>query len=172
MNDYPTNWPEIAQRIKDKAGWKCERCNHVHDAPAGYCLTVHHLDGDKANCEDWNLAALCQRCHLTIQGRIKMEQMFMEDILKVSDWFKPHLEGYLNSLKPQAPQLLGECVIQIGNEFVANPISGQGENGPVDTFVRTPHFDEAAVFVSEAAAKDFAAHHKLEAHYIPVQPDK
>ncbi|GAH88897.1 unnamed protein product, partial [marine sediment metagenome] len=32
-------------------------------------LTVHHLDGNKANCEDWNLAALCQRCHLR-KGRI------------------------------------------------------------------------------------------------------
>lgn len=97
MNKYPPNWPEIATRIKDTAGGKCERCQHPNDQPSGHVLTVHHLDGNKANCEEWNLAALCQRCHLTIQGRVKMDQLFFTDILDVSPWFKPHLEGYLKS---------------------------------------------------------------------------
>lgn len=60
-------------------------------------LTVHHLDGNKANCEKWNLAALCQRCHLQIQGKVKMDQLFFAELLDVSEWFKPHLEGYLAS---------------------------------------------------------------------------
>lgn len=98
MNTYPENWPDIAQAIKEKAGGKCERCGHPDHQPSGHVLTVHHLDGDKANCADWNLAALCQRCHLKIQGRVKMDQTFMEGILPVADWFKPHLEGYLKSL--------------------------------------------------------------------------
>jgi len=55
------------------------------------------LDGDKANCAGWNLAALCQRCHLKIQARVKMGQLFMPEVLPVSDWFKPQLEGYLKS---------------------------------------------------------------------------
>ena len=76
MNDYPANWKEIAVRIKLAAEWHCERCQHPHDVASGHVLTVHHLDGDKANCADWNLAALCQRCHLKIQGRVKMDQMF------------------------------------------------------------------------------------------------
>lgn len=63
---------------------------------------MHHLDGNKANCADWNLAALCQRCHLRIQGRVKMDQGFMEAILPVSEWFRPHLAGYLNSLSANA----------------------------------------------------------------------
>lgn len=54
-------------------------------------LTVHHLNGDKANCLWWNLAALCQRCHLTIQGRVVMERAF---ILEHSDWFKPYAAGF------------------------------------------------------------------------------
>lgn len=54
-------------------------------------LTVHHLDGDKSNCLWWNLAALCQRCHLTIQGRVVMERAF---ILEHSDWFKPYAAGF------------------------------------------------------------------------------
>lgn len=103
MNDYPPNWREIAERIKSQNGWKCERCGHPHEVETGYVLTVHHLDGDKANCEDWNLAALCQRCHLSIQSRVRMDQLFFAEFLPVSEWFKPHLAGYQASLAPTAP---------------------------------------------------------------------
>lgn len=98
-NTYPPDWPLIALRIKEKNGWKCERCGHPHDVLTAHVLTVHHLDGNKSNCAEWNLAALCQRCHLTIQGRIKMDQLFFEVLMPVSEWFKPHLEGYRASLK-------------------------------------------------------------------------
>ena len=97
MNTYPDNWKEIATALKERHGWKCERCGHAHEVETGYVLTVHHLDGNPSNCEDWNLAALCQRCHLRIQGRVRMDQMFFADILDVSPWFRPHLEGYLKS---------------------------------------------------------------------------
>lgn len=98
MTEYPDDWPAKAKAIKDAAGWKCERCGHSNDRESGHMLTVHHLDGDKHNLQGWNLAALCQRCHLKIQGRVKMDQGFFEDIIEISDWFKPHLEGYLDSL--------------------------------------------------------------------------
>ncbi len=91
--EYPENWPEIAERIKAKQGWKCERCGHAHDPEAGYTLTVHHLIADKSLCEDWNLAALCQRCHLSIQARINMFQRIF-GFVEISRWFKPHLEGF------------------------------------------------------------------------------
>lgn len=64
------------------------------DAPreAAYrILTVHHLDGDKANCRWWNLAALCQRCHLTIQGKVVMERVWPHEH---SAWFRPYVAGY------------------------------------------------------------------------------
>jgi hypothetical protein len=99
MNKYPPDWKIIADRIKTKAQWECERCCRRHEPSEGYCLTVHHLDGNKANCQDWNLAALCQRCHLKIQGRVKMNQLFFLEVLTISGWFKPHYEGYLKSLK-------------------------------------------------------------------------
>jgi len=99
LNTYPPNWPAIAFSIKAGAGWKCERCKHPNDRPTGHVLTVHHLDGNKANCAAWNLAALCQRCHLAIQNRIRMPQTFFDAFLPVSEWFKPHLAGYLESLK-------------------------------------------------------------------------
>lgn len=101
MNDYPPDWALIATALKERHGWRCERCKHDHEVTTGYVLTVHHLDGNKANCADWNLAALCQRCHLTIQGRVKMDQQFFEAILPVSEWFKPHYEGYLRSLNKE-----------------------------------------------------------------------
>lgn len=104
MNDYPDDWKDIANRIKDGANRVCERCKHPHNVESGHVLTVHHLDGDKANCEDWNLAALCQRCHLRIQGRVVMKQMFMPEIVTVSEWFKPHLAGYEAAQQDTKPE--------------------------------------------------------------------
>lgn len=54
-------------------------------------LTVHHLTEEKADCRWWNLAALCQRCHLQIQGRVKMNQVYP---FEHSAWFKPHAAGF------------------------------------------------------------------------------
>ncbi len=54
-------------------------------------LTVHHLDGDKANLRWWNLASLCQRCHLTIQAKVVLERVYPHEH---SDWFKPYAAGY------------------------------------------------------------------------------
>ena len=100
--EYPKEWPEIAARIKEKAGNKCERCGHFHHYESGHVLTVHHLDGNKSNSADWNLAALCQRCHLHIQGKVFMEQFFM---FEHSPWFKPHVEGYTQHLVDQINEL-------------------------------------------------------------------
>lgn len=80
-NDYPENWHEISRRIRfERAQGCCEWCGAVNGAalPSGWkvVLTVAHLgvvklDGtagdkhDKHDCRDENLAALCQRCHLS-----------------------------------------------------------------------------------------------------------
>ena len=60
---YPRNWNRISLRIKCRAGWKCEACDH-ENAGWPYTLTVHHIDGDPRHNEDDNLIALCQRCHV------------------------------------------------------------------------------------------------------------
>lgn len=54
-------------------------------------LTVHHLDGDKANDAWWNTLALCQRCHLQIQTRVDPSIPWF---LEHSDWFKPYAAGF------------------------------------------------------------------------------
>jgi hypothetical protein len=54
-------------------------------------LTVHHLDEDKTNCRWWNLAALCQRCHLRMQRAVVMDRVYS---FEHSDWFKPYAAGF------------------------------------------------------------------------------
>jgi len=85
---YPPNWPEIARRVKEKNA-------HNPDPKSGDFLTVHHLDGNKSNCEEWNLACLCQRCHLYMQ-HIDIYQGWLFEELH-SEWFRPHLEGWRNA---------------------------------------------------------------------------
>lgn len=89
--EYPENWPDISRQTKEESSWRCVRCGHDNDPASGYVLTVHHLDADKSNCRWWNLAALCQRCHLSIQGRVIMSRTWM---LPHSEWFKPYVAGY------------------------------------------------------------------------------
>lgn len=114
FNEYPSNWKAIAYWTKVLAGWRCVRCGHrdpVTQRPRGYgpcdrhcthepheplsrkkrVLTVHHLDGHKPNCRWWNLPALCQVCHLSVQARVTMMQRWP---FEHSEWFKPYAAGY------------------------------------------------------------------------------
>ena len=93
VGGYPLNWSEVAYLVKTVAGWRCERCRHRHETSKRrkgcdwLCrhvrdgkqrmLTVAHLDNDKSNCARWNLAALCQVCHLQLQARLVMGLFFM-----------------------------------------------------------------------------------------------
>lgn len=88
-SQYPANWAKISRKVKEEAGWRCIRCK-IQDQP-GHVLTVHHLDMDRANINWWNLAALCQQCHLQIQAKIVMERIWF---LPHSEWFKPFVAGY------------------------------------------------------------------------------
>lgn len=74
---YPANWSTIANTIKKQARWHCEHCRHPHDPPTGHTLTVHHVNGIKADCTYNNLVALCQRCHLRIQAAFLPNQTVM-----------------------------------------------------------------------------------------------
>lgn len=100
---YPPDWNAIAFGIKQQANWCCVRCNHPDDKEHGYALTVHHIDLNKSNCAWWNLAALCQRCHLRIQGKVIIERPWF---LQHSIWFMPYVAGYyahINNLPEYRP---------------------------------------------------------------------
>jgi hypothetical protein len=152
QGEYPADWDQIGDRVREEAGHRCIRCGHPyrtgahgkgqwtpcdehcsHAGPLAFLiqigdseeqfdpyelsgrstagelarkcaehgadtpvaewriLTVHHLDGNKSNCEWWNLLALCQRCHLQIQTRVTpMTPWFLEH----SEWFKPYVAGF------------------------------------------------------------------------------
>lgn len=89
--EYPADWPERARECKEAAGWCCIRCGHENDRESGHVLTVHHFNGDKSDCRWWNLLALCQRCHLTIQAKVDPEVPWM---LEHSEWLKPYVAGF------------------------------------------------------------------------------
>ena len=112
--------PPIKDLIREIAGHRCERCGHPYEKGLGewsscddQCthagptkpgrlthsfplaqwrvLTVHHLNGVKHDCRWWNLVALCQRCHLTIQGKVYMERPWNKPHSK---WFRPFVAGF------------------------------------------------------------------------------
>lgn len=143
VGDYPPDWPEIADRVRESVNHRCVRCRHPyhvgkhgkgqwspcdggcqHAGPLGELLqsgiieplpnevltshecqralkgwivaewrilTVHHLDGNKANCSWWNLLPVCQRCHLTIQSRVNPDVPYF---LEHSGWFRPYVAGF------------------------------------------------------------------------------
>jgi hypothetical protein len=79
---YPPDWPQISNRIRfERAGGRCEcegecgrgthhgRCTNVHGGRAYgtgsiVVLTTAHLNHDPSQCDDANLKAMCQGCHL------------------------------------------------------------------------------------------------------------
>lgn len=69
---YTNDWPTIAKAVKAEAHWTCSACGAKHNPKHGYCLTVHHKDGDETNNHRSNLIALCQRCHLQRQRRLRL----------------------------------------------------------------------------------------------------
>lgn len=102
VGEYPADWPEIAWQLKAEHHYLCERCGHVHDVESGHVLTVHHLVPDKSLCEKWNLAVLCQRCHLFVQAKfnlcVEVEQL---KLFPEHGWWTPHVDGFkkwLNSV--------------------------------------------------------------------------
>jgi 5-methylcytosine-specific restriction endonuclease McrA len=54
-------------------------------------LTVHHLNGNKADLRWWNLTPLCQRCHLRVQGKVQMARVWPWEH---STWFEPYVAAY------------------------------------------------------------------------------
>ena len=128
---YPKNWVEIARTVKTLAGWCCERCGvgNNEDAPNGDMLTVHHLEGnhgDKFNIELWNLAALCQRCHLRVQNKIKFlripqrfnwENLSYYPLTEHSPWMARHIKAYnVWAFLNDGPQIPLEYLIAIKKE--------------------------------------------------------
>ena len=98
--EYPNDWHAVATLVKDDARWCCVRCRHVHDPKVGRTLTVHHFDGNKANLARWNLMALCQACHLSVQARVDPE---IPLLFPPTAWAIPYLVGLYAAGQSVAP---------------------------------------------------------------------
>ncbi|MCT7996545.1 HNH endonuclease [Laspinema olomoucense] len=81
MSRYPKDWQQIALTIKEKAGWRCSKCNRQCLRPgdstkhltkserAKLTLTVHHHNRMPEDNRLENLIALCTSCHLSYHNR-------------------------------------------------------------------------------------------------------
>ena len=87
--EYATDGQAKRRAAREAVGNKCIRCGSP--SVPGRILTTHHFDGNKANDEWFNLLALCQRCHLHIQGKVDPEQPWM---FEHSTWLKPYVAGF------------------------------------------------------------------------------
>ena len=88
-NNYNEDGQQKRREARERAGYKCIRCGSP--SVPGRILTTHHFNGDKANDSWWNLLALCQVCHLQIQGKVDPETPWF---LPHSEWLKPYVAGF------------------------------------------------------------------------------
>ncbi len=116
---YPPDWKQRSNLACEQAGHRCIRCQHPYVkgthgkgewTPCDHLcrhgnktwvdgkwmahwriLTVHHFDGQKDDCEWYNLLPLCQRCHLQIQGKVDPNIPYF---FEHSDWLKPFVAGW------------------------------------------------------------------------------
>lgn len=87
--DYNADGKEARKAARERAGNKCLRCGSP--SVPGKILTTHHFDGNKSNDAWYNLLALCQGCHLHIQGKVDPEIPFF---FEHSAWLKPYVAGF------------------------------------------------------------------------------
>ena len=112
---YPADWRELSAAVKREAGGRCVRCGHPHDAASGHVLTVHHFDGDRDNNARWNLMALCQRCHLSVQSRVDPANPIIFD---PAVWAMPYIAGLYEAggCTPPPGYDLGRWIVEYARE--------------------------------------------------------
>ena len=76
---YGPNWKILRYKILDRAQGKCELCSAGIKEPhpitgSKVVLTVHHVNFNIQDNRDYNLIALCQRCHLRLDMPNKVDK--------------------------------------------------------------------------------------------------
>lgn len=66
MFKYPINWKDIATQFKEKNGLICSNCKCSSDGESRdkWFFDVHHINGNKSDCNNSNLMVLCKLCHI------------------------------------------------------------------------------------------------------------
>ncbi len=88
---YPEDWDEISIDVREDADWVCQcrgECGRHRDdclaqdgephpvTGSRVVLTVAHLDHNPANCDEHNLRAMCQRCHLAYDHELHLQSAY------------------------------------------------------------------------------------------------
>ena len=62
--NYPPEWTyKLRLEIRRRDGFTCQNCGKYQRG-----LDVHHIDGNKWNCDPSNLISLCRSCHRFIES--------------------------------------------------------------------------------------------------------
>lgn len=62
---YPFVWNKISEHVRRDANYECSMCGKAYLLPEfKSVLTVHHFNGEKADCRRRNLESMCWTCHL------------------------------------------------------------------------------------------------------------
>lgn len=122
MNEYPGNWDEIAQQVKEEAGRRCVRCGHPSESPKvripcdGKCDLSRHI-------EVMGIWALCKQIQREYDDGFSKATMDVNDYRDENGlWTNQrqrvltvhHLDGDKNNSKPYNLLSLDQvCHLQI-----------------------------------------------------------
>lgn len=86
-NGYVVLWKQISEAVRERNGFKCEKCK-IKLGEEKYYLEVHHKDHNKSNNDVQNLQPLCVLCHATVD-EIHLTNFKKED-LKVESFISAY----------------------------------------------------------------------------------
>ena len=81
LNNYPENWEEISNDVRERAGWKCAECG-VNLQRFREFLQAHHKNKMKFDNNLRNLEALCIICHSEKHSHMSVSNEAKEIIIK------------------------------------------------------------------------------------------
>ena len=62
------NFDEFKEIIRSRDDYVCQNPDCHKNCNPNHKLCVHHIDGNKKNCEPWNLISLCKSCNIRAEG--------------------------------------------------------------------------------------------------------
>ncbi len=82
-NPYPFTWTEkLRRKIRRRDAYLCMMCGR-HQDEFNRSHDIHHIDGDKDNCNKENLICLCHRHHTIIEKSGKVQIFWMPKFQKM-----------------------------------------------------------------------------------------
>lgn len=77
-DSYPREWTtDLKETVRERHDRKCVFCN-IDEDELDVRLDVHHIDGDKSNCNLENLVPLCRSCHISITADDYLTEMQLQ----------------------------------------------------------------------------------------------